>query len=654
MIHFLRISITPTVSRLSLFTLLLSFSFTGFSQVEEQFCGTTIDATNLDRLVQFNEKWIDRTATSAEIKAYGGTTYFVPIQLHIIRDDSGLGGISESDALAAIDRMNEYYIDASIHFYQCGGIDFIDNSTYFDYNKNQMAALDAAYSETNVANIYIANTVVTSSGSSICGHAQFPGGLDFIMQSVSCMNNGSTLAHEMGHYLGLYHTHSSSFGDEAVDGSDCATEGDLICDTPADPTLSSGNNFDNDGCYYYGTSLDENGDTYVPHVSNLLSYTSKECRYKLTEEQMTKLLWTLQNERAYLTCAPPSLEAFFYIREEETCATSKGFSFYNVSQGTIATQSWDFGDGVGTSTDESPDYIYGANGIYTVTLTVNNGGSTETYSQKVMVGTVSIPYMNDFEAGTAALDEFVMNNSMKNEALVHPDAAESGAYGLLLDGTEESSSSPSFQTPNTTEAFEELWNPYYKATAELCVDASWHTDLQLEFDKKQLRTSNDDYTNFRITINGQLEGSVIQVNSSGDDDTDFTHLTYDLSAYNGQIITIGFEGTHKYDKDKSGTDNGTATLIDNISITGLLSTPEIDDLNAVTIYPNPAENLISFQVGEHDFNDFSIIDVLGKEVNDLTVVQPTDGALIQLDISQLSSGTYYVRTKVGMGKFYKK
>ena len=243
---------------------------------------------------------------------------------------------------------------------------------------------------------------------------------------------------------------------------------------------------------------------------------------------------------------------------------------------------------------------------------------------------------------------------MKNEVLVDPDAAESGSYGLLLDGTEENSTSPTFQTPNITEAFDELWNPYYKTRAELCVDASWYTDLQLEFDKKQLRTSNDDYTNFRITVNGQLEGSVVQVNSSGNDDTDFTHLTYDLSTYNGQIITIGFEGTHKYHKDKSGTDNGTATFIDNISITGLLSTTEVDDLNAVTIYPNPAENLISFQVGEHDFNDFSIVDVLGKEVNDLTVIQSTDGNLIQLDISQLSSGTYYVRTIVGMGKFYKK
>lgn len=653
MIHHSRASVNPIISRFSLLSLLLSVAFTGFSQ-DEEYCGTTIDATNLNRLVQLNEKWISRTSTSAEIKAYGGTTYFVPVQLHIIRDDAGLGGSSEAEALAALDRMNEYYIDASIHFYQCGGIDLIDNTTYFDYNKNQMYALDVAYSQANVANIYIASSVASGSGSSICGHAQFPGGLDFIMVSVSCMNNGSTLAHEMGHYLGLYHTHTSSFGDEAVNGSDCATEGDLICDTPADPTLSGGNNFENDGCYYYGTATDENGDSYVPAVSNLLSYTSKVCRYKLTEEQTTKLLWTLQNERAYLSCTPPTLEAFFYSREEEACFGPKGFSFYNVSQGIITSQSWDFGDGVGTSTDESPSYAYSVNGIYTVTLTVNNGGLTETYSKKVVVGAVSIPYTNDFEAGTTALDEFVMYSSMKNEIVVHPDAAESGVYGLLLDGTDESSNSPTYQTPNETEAFEELWNPYYKTSAKLCVEASNMTELLLEFDKRQLRTSNDDYTFFRITINGVQEGSAIQVNTAGDDDPDFTHLTYDLSAYNGQTFTIGFEGTHKYDKDKNGTNNGNATFIDNISITGLLSTIEVDDLNVLTIYPNPAENLISFLVNEQAFENFSIIDILGKEVNDLTTVQTTGGNLIQLDISQLSSGTYYLRTKIGVGRFTKK
>lgn len=651
MIHLPHSPVKRLKTRLSLLTLILGFAFTGFSQVEEQLCGTTIDATNLNRLVQNNEKWLNSIASTDEIKAYGGSTYFVPVQIHIIRQNSGLGGVSEAQAVAALERMNEIYIDASIHFYQCGGIDFIDNSLYYDYNKDQMVEIDAAYSQANVVNIFVANTTSSSSGSSICGHAEFPGGLDYMMLAASCFNNGSTLAHEMGHYLGLYHTHTTSFGAEAVNGSDCATEGDMMCDTPADPNLSG--EVDNDGCIYEGNATDENGDSYSPQVTNLLSYTSKECRYELTEDQLTKALWTLQNERAYLTCTPPALEANFYVTEEETCSFSKEFTFYNVSQGAISTYNWDFGDGVGTSTSESPSYIYGADGIYTVTLTVSNGGSTETYSDKVVVGTISIPYMNDFEAGSASLDDFRLDNSMKNEAFVDPAAAESGSFGLVFDGTDEGSVSPTFQTPNDTEAFQPLWNPYYKSTARLCVDASWYTNLQLEFDKRQIRTSDDDYSQFVVTINGQEEGSVIQVNTAGNDDPDFTHLVYDLSAYNGQIFTIGFRGTHKYDKDRNGTGNGTATFIDNISITGVLSTEEVDGLNSLMIYPNPADNFISIQLSTGDLSEFSIVDVLGKEVSGYAEVHEIDANSVQLDISQLSSGTYYLRTKNGMGKFHK-
>jgi len=37
------------------------------------------------------------------------------------------------------------------------------------------------------------------------------------------------------------------------------------------------------------------------------------------------------------------------------------------------TYAWDFGDELGTSTEENPTYAYAASGTYTVTLTVNDG-----------------------------------------------------------------------------------------------------------------------------------------------------------------------------------------------------------------------------------------------------------------------------------------
>lgn len=61
------------------------------------------------------------------------------------------------------------------------------------------------------------------------------------------------------------------------------------------------------------------------------------------------------------------------------------------ADGTIASRSWNFGDGT-TSTTTNPTKTYGAAGTYTVTLTVtDNQGATGTRSQPVSVSTTNPP-----------------------------------------------------------------------------------------------------------------------------------------------------------------------------------------------------------------------------------------------------------------------
>lgn len=102
------------------------------------------------------------------------------------------------------------------------------------------------------------------------------------------------LTHELGHYFGLYDTFvTEPFGAEAVRRDECATTGDLVCDTPADPyepgdavssLVSPG-----DPCRFTSTRQDDFGRFYVPHTANAMSYYADECTCGFTAGQLRRV-----------------------------------------------------------------------------------------------------------------------------------------------------------------------------------------------------------------------------------------------------------------------------------------------------------------------------------------------------------------------------
>jgi PKD repeat protein len=59
-----------------------------------------------------------------------------------------------------------------------------------------------------------------------------------------------------------------------------------------------------------------------------------------------------------------------------------GVTFTNTS-GNATSYAWDFGDGSGTSTNESPSYVYASVGTYAVTLTATKDGQSDVFSANV-------------------------------------------------------------------------------------------------------------------------------------------------------------------------------------------------------------------------------------------------------------------------------
>jgi PKD repeat protein len=78
--------------------------------------------------------------------------------------------------------------------------------------------------------------------------------------------------------------------------------------------------------------------------------------------------------------------------------------FTDISANAPTSWSWDFGDGVGTSSEQNPTYSYLDGGIYTVTLTASNDSGADDFSADVSVSNM-IPPTNQYFIPAAALSE---------------------------------------------------------------------------------------------------------------------------------------------------------------------------------------------------------------------------------------------------------
>ncbi|MDF2435990.1 MAG: hypothetical protein K0Q95_366 [Bacteroidota bacterium] len=216
------------------------------------------------------------------------------IIVHIVRDSASVAGITEARILENVDTLNNKFAPICVSFEVCE-FRYINNS-YYNIIKNQnWEEMQILYNEKNRINLYYVNDIQSPAGA--CGFA----GLGcitnlnaegiVIKKLASCVGSTSkTLAHEMGHYFSLEHTFEGS-GIELVDGSNCLTAGDQICDTPSDPFVTGDDpaNYVNGSCRFISMLQDANGDFYDPMVGNIMSYYPDNCACGFTHDQYMKM-----------------------------------------------------------------------------------------------------------------------------------------------------------------------------------------------------------------------------------------------------------------------------------------------------------------------------------------------------------------------------
>lgn len=381
--------LTTLIKQLSLFfALFLSLNCVMAQQIEA--CGTimTPESERYLQDIQPQIKQYEREFYNLQAQRNSSTAITsVPVKAHVLRTDAGTGGLTEAQVNSAFAIMNAYYANANLEFFLCEGINFINNSTFYNFTISEEADLRAAYNVDNVINIYFANEVTNSNNNGLCGYAYFPGGPEVIMMNNNCAMNGSTLSHEMGHFLGLSHTHGNSnttLTNELVNGSNCESAGDFICDTPADPQLSGSNV--TAACNYIGVEFDANGDQFQPNPLNIMSYSRKSCRTEFSTGQYARAYAVYQASRASMAC--PSFSVNISSNFTPNCGNTLDVAFTDNSVGATSWQ-WDVdGDDVIDYTTQNPSHTYTSSGIYDVALTISNGTEsiTKVYQEYIEVG----------------------------------------------------------------------------------------------------------------------------------------------------------------------------------------------------------------------------------------------------------------------------
>lgn len=350
----------------------------------------------------------------------------IPVQFHFGRRDDGTGGLAANEAARLLEELNSSFAPANMQFFEVNPVNEYNSSEFFDFDSRQEAALTAANNVNGAINIYIIGGRLSSGTSSLCGYAYFPPSADHLFVATGCAGpSNSTLVHEVGHYFSLFHTHgktNTGTTDEFVNGSNCTTGGDNVCDTPADPNLSGLVS----NCAYGGQLRDANGDLYMPMVSNFMSYAPGSCRNAFTFGQLERARVAFDINRQNLDWRSDQFIARISADVTNGCAPLT-VSFQDETLAG-ATREWTFeGGDIDRSAGETPLVTYDTPGRYAVKLLArsNSGEVSEVVFEDYIIvedvlERVTDKYTEPFDAGDVP-ENWVVNNINQSLSFEYSD-----------------------------------------------------------------------------------------------------------------------------------------------------------------------------------------------------------------------------------------
>ena len=586
------------------------------------------------------ESWLAPKVEAVKAQRSNGisTITTLPVVFHILTDGDGDENLSEVAIQAQIDQLNLDFSDntgstsaaaADTEVRFCLAEQNESGVTLSEPGINRIIdygdiALDRSFLESTVKpatqwdperylNIWIAKTVTANSGAlNLLGYAQFPSNsqLDGLFDANEGLANtdgvvikassvgsvaspspnggstglGRTLTHEVGHWLGLRHIWG--------DSGNCSND-DFCADTP-DATQSN---------YTCATPIDSCPDDNLGNdmVENYMDYSNDSCMTTFTADQTTRI-------QAVLANSPRRME----LGASTVCSPAIVYEI----DGAIELDNLNLVD---CATTFAPTVVVTNNGTTTLTSAVisyaidEDTAATQSWSGFLFQNqsvTVTLPTMNVSGGSHTLVVELLSPNGSTDENTVD-NTVVSSVFSVFFETS----------TVNLT-----------LLTDEYGDETSW--DFKDSNDTILYSGETDVYgneTTYNHTFDVLTGGCyTFTIYDSGEDGIccSWGSGSYTLTDSNSNVIATGGEFLAQ--------ETVSFTTVNTLGTENYLLDRKI------TLYPNPATNVLNIKVGASNSlpDTYKIYNMLGQIVLQQSIGELSD---LAVNTSSLSKGMYFIK-----------
>jgi PKD repeat protein len=524
------------------------------------------------------------------------------------------------------------------------------------------------WDNTKYLNIWVVRTIESDGQGTTLGFSSLPGfgggGNDGIVVRADCVGTignvnqqlggtGRTLTHEIGHYLGLFHTFqgecSGGFFGEGIDDTPPVAAASFGCDTTANTCTNDSPDLPDMIENYMDYANDECMNIFTLGQSDVMNSTLDDTRDVLVSNN--NLIATGTDGTPAVACAPV---ADFYATNTMTCQGDLVNFEDNSYNGTIDTRAWSFPTGSPTtSASSSPNVQFNTPGFHNVSLTVTNteGTDTKTVNSYIYVSPENATINNwqffeGFEGDNSNNEWLIFNEGNVTTTWQQvSNAAYSGSKCMKISNF----------SGNTSGAIDALVFPSIDFTAISTPSTLRFKVANAQRPGSQFSSASEDQLKVMVSTNcgktwqTRYNKSGTDLATAGTSNSSFTpssqsqweEISVNLSSFAAQDnVLIKFEAT---------SDGGNNLYVDDINLTGPVGVEEVISENDFSVFPNPSDNtvFVNFNLNSDEDVELTVNDVTGKTVTTIIHSKLNKGShTIVINKNELNaSGIYFLNLK---------